>query len=223
MPTESLTIDGPAGPIEALLDLPATDAGAACAVICHPHPLFGGTMTNKVVHTVARACNALGVPALRFNFRGAGRSAGQHDHGIGETDDALAVVEFARSRWPGRPLWLAGFSFGAYVALRAQATAAPAALVTVAPPAGRWDFSDVRTPRCPWLIVQGDADEVVDPAKVFEWVAAQQPAPRLIRLAGAGHFFHGRLHELRDAVAEFLAESAAAAATEGTSHAANGQ
>lgn len=205
---ERLEIPGPVGLLEALREVPAAaQAPRAFGVICHPHPLFGGTMTNKVVHMLARSCHELGVPTLRFNFRGVGASAGQYDDGRGETDDALAVIEQGRALWPGAALWLAGFSFGAWVALRAAPRAAAARLVTVAPPVGRWDFAGLGTPGCPWLIVQGDQDELVDAAAVQQWAALQQPAPKLALLTGAEHFFHGRLNELRDVVNGFLKDA----------------
>jgi hypothetical protein len=174
-------------------------------VVCHPHPLFGGTLTNKVVHTVARAFVAQGAATLRFNFRGVGASAGSYDEGRGETDDLLAVIRAGRARLPGLPLWLGGFSFGSFVALRAQAAAGAARLVTVAPPVGRWDFSALEAPRCPWLVIQGDQDELVDHAQVAAWMAALAPQARLMLLPGAEHFFHGRLHEVKAAVSEFVA------------------
>lgn len=208
---ERLSLDGPAGALEALLEWPApAGAGAAGAdpavvgIVCHPHPLFGGTLTNKVVHTVARAFRARGAPTLRFNFRGVGGSAGQYDEGRGETEDLLAVAAWAGRRWPGAALWLGGFSFGSWVALRALDRLAPQRLVTVAPPVGRWDFGALATPRCPWLIVQGDRDELVDPAAVAAWAAASASHPQLTVLAGADHFFHARLHDLGDAVSAFL-------------------
>jgi alpha/beta superfamily hydrolase len=174
-------------------------------VVCHPHPLFGGTLTNKVVHTVARAFVAQGAATLRFNFRGVGGSAGSYDDGRGETDDLMAVIGAGRARLPGLPLWLGGFSFGAFVALRAQAAAGAARLVTVAPPVGRWDFSAIEAPRCPWLVIQGDQDELVDHAQVAGWMAALAPQARLTLVPGAEHFFHGRLHEVKAAVLAFVA------------------
>jgi len=197
-------IAGAAGDIELMVDLPAA-APRAVAVCCHPHPLFGGTLTNKVIHTVARSFAAQGAAAVRFNFRGVGASQGQHDGGDGETDDLVTVAAWARSRWPGLPLWLGGFSFGSYVALRGAARLAPALLVTVAPPVGRWDFSTIAAPACPWLVVQGSADELVPAAGVVSWAQAARPAVRIAMLEGATHFFHGRLHELQDAVAAFAA------------------
>jgi alpha/beta superfamily hydrolase len=208
---ERLSLDGPAGALEALLEWP-TPAGAGAAgpdpaavgIVCHPHPLFGGTLTNKVVHTVARAFRARGAATLRFNFRGVGASAGQYDEGRGETDDLLAVAAWAGRRWPAAALWLGGFSFGSWVALRAVDRLVPRRLVTVAPPVGRWDFGALPTPRCPWLVVQGDRDELVDASAVAAWAAASGASPQLTVLAGADHFFHGRLHDLTDAVGAFL-------------------
>jgi hypothetical protein len=179
------------------------------AVVCHPHPLHGGTLQNKVVHTLARAMQEAGAATVRFNFRGVGRSAGAYADGIGEADDALAVAAWARARWNCDALWLGGFSFGAAVALRAAATARPVRLVTVAPPVGRLITQQIERPACPWLIVQGDADELVDCASVQRWARDYAPdAPELLVLEGAEHFFHGRLVELRSGVLRFLLERA---------------
>ena len=215
---ERLAIEGPAGPLQALIETPQTEQGEALtvpafAVVCHPHPLFGGTLDNKVVYTVARAFEQLGAPAIRFNFRGVAASGGSYDEGRGESEDALAIIRFGRQRWPGVPLWLAGFSFGGAVAARIAAVAKAERLVLVAPGITRLeraDFDAARAaqPQCPWLIVQGDADDVVPPAAVLEWAASRQPlpgvpAPTLSVLPGAGHFFHGRINELREAVLAF--------------------
>lgn len=211
---ESLLLPGPAGDLEVRVDFPAPAADAepvapaAFAVVCHPHPLFGGTLTNKVVHTLARACNDWGMPSLRFNFRGVGASAGTHDGGPGEVDDALAVIRHGRERWPRANLWLAGFSFGAAVAVRASTVAAPAALVAVAPAVDRMDIGAV-APACPWLVLLGDADDVVSPQRMLDWARALHPQPVIQVLAGAGHFFHGRLPELRDAVLSFAQRTGA--------------
>ena len=205
---ERITLAGPAGDIEAMIEDPTAPGAApptAFAVVCHPHPLHAGTMHNKVASTLARSCNELGLPAIRFNCRGVGKSAGTFDEGRGETDDALAAVAMGRQRWPDAALWLAGFSFGGYVALRAsrQGDGARAArLITVAPAFTRYYDSPaaVPMPGCPWLIVQGDADEVVEPGTVIDWAAQLSPPPRLVVLAGVGHYFHGRLNELRETV-----------------------
>jgi alpha/beta superfamily hydrolase len=210
---EPLLIDGPAGTLQIAIEDPsATGAPAAraFAVVCHPHPLHGGTMDNKVVTTLARSFTELGVPTLRFNFRGVGSSTGSFDDGHGETDDALAVVAFGRQRWPDAQLWLGGFSFGGHVALRATrqpGAAGVARLVTVAPAFTRYYATpaDVPLPPCPWLLLQGDADEVISAPDVIAWARAMQPPPDLVVLPGVGHFFHGNLNPLRDAVAAWAA------------------
>ncbi|MFM8844485.1 MAG: alpha/beta hydrolase [Gammaproteobacteria bacterium] len=200
---ERILFPGAAGDIETLVESPS-GAPVAVAICCHPHPLFGGSMTNKVIHTVAKTFLAAGAVVIRFNFRGVGASAGVHDDGRGEVDDVIALAKWARERWPDLPLWLGGFSFGAWIALRAPVS--PALLVTVAPPVGRWDFSKISPPQCPWLVIQGDRDDLVDANAVEQWVRASG-ASSLVRLPEADHFFHARLHELRDAVAAFVASS----------------
>jgi uncharacterized protein len=200
---ERLFIEGQAGALEAILEDPGT-AGSSYAVICHPHPLFGGTMDNKVVTTVARALHETGVPTLRFNFRGVGASAGAFDQGIGETADADAVASWGARRWPGRDLVIAGFSFGGYVALRLAQRRVPRLLITIAPAVLNFDGAGAAVPRCPWLVIQGDADDVVDPRAVIDWVNGLDPKPRLLVLPGVGHFFHGRLRELRNAVIDAI-------------------
>ena len=206
---EQLLIEGPAGVLEALLEDPqlSSPSGppAGFAVVCHPHSLHGGSMHNKVVHTVARACQERAMPTLRFNFRGVGTSSGSYDEGRGETLDTLAVVAAGRARWPRAPLTLAGFSFGGMVSLLAAAAAAPARLISIAPAVTGAEFVSMARPDCPWLIVQGGADEIVDCAEVQAFAARFQPPPQLLVLPGAGHFFHGRLSELRDAAFAFLA------------------
>ncbi len=200
---ENLELQGPSGPLEASLTVPAgTPRGSA--VVCHPHPLFDGTMQNKVVHTLVRTFAGAGFATLRFNFRGVGKSAGAYDEGIGETDDALAAVAYLGGRFDSSALWLAGFSFGAFVALRASTRMDCSGLVLVAPPAGKFDFTAQPLPACPTLVVQGDADDVAPPDDAVEWVNATAPGPELVVLEGVGHFFHGRLNQLRNAVSEFI-------------------
>ena len=207
---ERLQLQGPAGALQAVVEDPGEGASpAAFMVICHPHPVHGGTMDNKVVTTLARAAHDLSCPSVRFNFRGVGTSAGTYDEGRGEVDDALAVIEWARGRWPDARLWLAGFSFGGVVALRAASRVGAgsiARLVTVAPALGRGFGSpeNVPVPACPWLVVQGDADDVVDPQLVIDWASRLAPAPQVAVLPGVGHFFHGQLGELQQQVLAFL-------------------
>jgi alpha/beta superfamily hydrolase len=195
-------IDGPGGVIEAIVEDPGT-AGAQYAVMCHPHPLYGGTMDNKVVTSVVRALHDCAIPTIRFNFRGVGSSAGAYDNGIGETADAAAVAAWGAARWPGRRVVVAGFSFGGYVALRLAGQITADRLIAVAPAVLRFE-PGLGAPPCPFTIIQGDADDVVEPQAVVAWASALIPAPRLILLPGVGHFFHGRLHELRDAVVDAI-------------------
>jgi alpha/beta superfamily hydrolase len=206
--TERLALAAPAGDLEALIETPVLEGapdGAAprnFGVVCHPHPLYGGTLDNKVVWTLARVFQQLGAPTIRFNFRGVGASAGSYDDGRGETADALAVIAHGRRRWPQAALWLAGFSFGGVIALRAAADVSPVRLIAVAPGINKLDAPG--PPPCPWLIVQGDADDVVPPEAVLAWARELSPAPSLSVLKGAGHFFHGRINELRDTVLDYM-------------------
>ena len=199
---ESVHIDGPSGPIEAIVEDPEHSVGAY-AVICHPHPMYGGTMDNKVVTTVARALNLCSISTVRFNFRGVGGSPGVFDHGIGETADAAAVAAFAAARWPSRAMIIAGFSFGGYVAVRLARLHVAETLIAIAP-AVHLFAPDTGAPSCPTVIIQGDADDVVDPTAVIGWASALSPAARLVVLPGVGHFFHGRLLDLRDAVIDAM-------------------
>lgn len=196
---EHVSVEGPAGALQTILEDPGVPGGSY-AVVCHPHPQFGGTMDNKVVTTLARALRETGMPTLRFNYRGVGASDGGFDQGTGETADADAVASWGAQRWPGRTLVLAGFSFGAYVALRLAQQRQLRLLITVAPAVHLFDAYALPVPPCPWLVVQGDADDVVDPAAVITWVKSLNPTPRMVVLPGVGHFFHGRLHDLRDVV-----------------------
>jgi hypothetical protein len=160
-------------------------------------------MDNKVVTTVTRALQECGIPTLRFNFRGVGQSAGSYDQGIGESADAIAAADWAAARWPGGRLVAAGFSFGGLIALKLALARQAAQLITVAPAIQFFEPLGSR-PSCPWLIVQGDADDVVDPKSVASWAAALTPPPHLVMLPGVGHFFHGRLQELRGAVLDAI-------------------
>lgn len=208
---EALTLQGPAGCLEALLEEPQGGSFTRAAVICHPHPLHQGTMLNKVVHTISRALNDLHIPALRFNFRGVGASDGHYADGVGETGDAVAVCRWLRERYAGADLWLGGFSFGATVACGAALAAHPAQLITVAPPpqAARRLLQGQRL-TMPWLVVQGEADGVVPSEEVAAWVAGLNPAPDLVVLPGVDHFFHGHISLLRETLVNHLAPAAGA-------------
>ena len=212
---ERVRVAGAAGNIEVAASIP--DDARAVAVVAHPHPLYGGTMDNKVVTTVARAFQERGAAAFRFNFRGVGASEGRHDEGRGETEDCLAVIAHARSAVGEHlPLWLAGFSFGGAVAVRASERVEFAQLVLVAPAFRRLTGEGLGAepdPRDPDLgsegrhtvantvIVHGDRDETVLLADSFGWANEREVA--VIVVPGADHFFHRKLHLLREAVARW--------------------
>ncbi len=200
--TTNLVLPGPAGALEVAVETPDADVAALplVAVVCHPLPTEGGTMHNKVVVMAARSLRELGATTVRFNFRGTGESAGRFDHGNGESDDLRAVVDWVREHRPGSALWLAGFSFGAYVTLRSCDALQPDALISIAPPAGRWDFDAIVPPRCPWLLIQGEEDEIVSPQAVYDWVDGLKDPPEVIRMPDTTHFFHRKLMDLRGAI-----------------------
>jgi uncharacterized protein len=199
---QKLFIEGPVGQLEAIWS-PTDSNTTRAAVICHPHPLHGGTMANKVVTTLARSWRDVGVSTLRFNFRGTGASAGVHDHGLGESDDLLATLAWLQQQGVSE-LDLAGFSFGSWVAAstapRVPAVFTLGRLVLIAPPVQYEGYAALQPPPGT-LVFQGDADDVVDPAGVQAWVASRQSPPELFCFSGAGHFFHGRLTELKDMLA----------------------
>lgn len=201
---EAVTFTGPAGELEARLEKPDGPPRFR-AIVCHPHSLYGGSMDNKVVTTLTRACRQAGGVALRFNFRGVGASEGEYDAGRGEAGDFLAARDWLADEYPDLPEWVAGFSFGSYVAasavseLNARGTP-PAALLLVAPPVHNYGFEALEAPGCPVTVVQGEADEVVPPEQVRAWAAETVFRPELLLFAETGHFFHGRLNDLRDLV-----------------------
>ena len=201
---QRLLIDGAAGTLDIVVNDPGAETGTSpapirrgLALIAHPHPLFGGTLDNKVVQTIAKTFHAQGYVAVRMNFRGVGASSGAHDEGDGETEDWLVVADEMRLRYGPLPLLLAGFSFGAYVQTRVAKQlleiGAPAArLLLVAPPVGRFQLELVTQGT---LIIHGESDDVVPLPDVLAW-ARPQRLPVVV-LPGAGHFFHGNLVELQ--------------------------
>lgn len=194
----SASISGKAGNIEILVTQPQTiTATSPIAVICHPHPLYGGSMNNKVVYILAKTFNELDAITVRFNFRGVGKSTGEFAHGIGEAEDLQLLVSELQKWRPDAPLWLAGFSFGAYVVARAQAVLEPQKLLLVAPPVSMYAFSALPGIHCPWVVIQGGQDEVIDAEAVKTWVAEQVHQPQLIWMEDASHFFHGKLNEIK--------------------------
>jgi alpha/beta superfamily hydrolase len=206
-----LLLPGAAGDLEVILAAPRI-AARGIAVICHPHPLYGGAMSNKVTYTLASIALNAGFYALRFNFRGVGRSQGSHDQGRGETLDTLRMVDWLRQRVPAAsngeppPLLLAGFSFGGYVSIAAAEQARPALQISVAPPFGGRFVYEARPPRppCPWLVIHSRDDDVVEYEATAAALAQYQPAPELHTVDGAGHFFNGRLDDIRKAAGEFI-------------------
>lgn len=203
-----LLMDGPAGVLELQVDDPGEADRGVDLLVAHPHPLHGGTMHNKVVHTLARAARDAGVRAVRFNFRGVGRSGGTHDQGRGEVDDLLAVREELARGKPGRPCLLAGFSFGAWVCAMAAVRCAregnpPPALLLVAPPVYYAGFDDLPPLPLPVDVFMGEADEVVPAEAVRDWARRTRLDVSLQGFA-ATHFFHGELGNLKRATTEWL-------------------
>ncbi|MCL2871592.1 MAG: alpha/beta hydrolase [Betaproteobacteria bacterium] len=198
---ERHTIAGPAGALEIALNIP--DAVRGIALIAHPLPTDGGTLDNKVVYTLAKSFFAFGFAAMRFNFRGVGRSEGAWDHGHGEIDDALRALEYAQSRLPqvaDRPPALAGFSFGTYIQTRVAQQVTPAMTVLIAPAAKRFALAVAPADT---LIVHGENDEVIPLADVLDW-ARPQHLP-IVVLPDCGHFFHARLTQLQTIVSKHIA------------------
>jgi alpha/beta superfamily hydrolase len=198
-----VTIDGPAGPLEGLLQEPDTAEPTLSALVCHPHPKHGGTLHNKVVHRAAATLRDHGAAVLRFNFRGVGASAGVYDDGIGELEDARAALAFLRSRHPGTRLWLAGFSFGSWIAARLAVTVPETErLILIAPPVVRQDFTVMRDATVRKHVIQGTVDDICTP-EALEVEYAKWPEPkRRILVEGGTHFFDKRLDGLARAVAQ---------------------
>jgi alpha/beta superfamily hydrolase len=206
--SKSVAIPGAAGHIESLIATPRTLAEPrGFAVICHPHPLFGGALSNKVTYQLASCALNAGFHAARFNFRGVGKSSGVHDEGRGETDDTLTVIEWMRERLPGAELLLMGFSFGAFVSIQAAARGRPKLQVSVAPPFGKYFANAPRPsrPPCPWLVIQSRDDDVVPYADTQIELSHYDPPAEVATVDGAGHFFHGRLGDIQHAVLDFIA------------------
>jgi len=203
------TLAGPAGALEVV----ATSAGAGAladeplvAVICHPHPLHGGSMDNKVVTTLVRTYRDLGIPSIRFNFRGVGASEGVFDNAVGEVDDLMAVVDWAHQCYPQAGLLLAGFSFGSSVAAQASHRLGGELehLVLVAPPVERYSYDLGGVFPCPVVVIIGDQDELVDVPGVVAWVDTLRVEKQLLRYPEATHFFHGSLGLVKQDLAELL-------------------
>lgn len=207
VPTEFLReIPGPAGPLEARLDLP--DGPPRAVAVCgHPHPLHGGTMHTKALYQTAKALTRVGVAALRFNFRGVGSSAGTFDAGPGEQDDFRAALTFAEGRYPGLPLWAAGMSFGSWIALTVGATDPRVSLLLgVAPPVDRYDFAALTTCVKPKFIVHGEQDELISAKDIRKFYAGLPEPKELVLIEDANHLFEGKTSLVGDAVEGLLAD-----------------
>jgi len=201
-------IAGPAGRLEALIDVPAASPRAA-VVFAHPLPTQGGTMHTKVVFQGAKALTRIGCVVLRFNFRGVGRSTGQWDNGVGELDDYRAALDYAAATYPGLQLWSAGFSFGSYVAMTCGATdPRVCALVAIAPPVDRYDYTPVIRSGKPKFIVHGERDELIPLRAVREFYARLQEPKELVEIDRANHLFEGQASEVGDAIEELLGDFA---------------
>ena len=205
--TGNTFLAGPAGRIEAILKEPDGPV-ERIAIVCHPHPLFGGTMHNKVVYRIARAFQEAGFAVLRFNFRGVGLSEGTHDEGRGEEKDLLAAMAFMEQTFPGAKLWLSGFSFGSAVMIRVACRHTRAVgLVAVGFPVSKYEFQDLGGCNLPKLFVQGSLDQF-GPVDQLERVFSGLAEPKqLVVIEGADHFFEGHLTELGDAISRFVDSS----------------
>lgn len=206
--SRNLFLEGPAGRLETILWKPLSQSGPVlAAVVCHPHPLFGGTMHNKVVYQVAKSLDSLGLPVLRFNFRGAGLSGGTHDRGRGEQQDVKAAVDFLAAEFPGIPLLLAGFSFGSWVGLRVGC-AEPRVneLIGLGTPVNSSDFSYLENCAKPKLFVHGENDVHGKLASVEALVKSLPGENRLVVVRNADHFFVGKLDQVDAAIRTWLQE-----------------
>lgn len=201
--TREVVIPGPVGDLEGILHIPDGEPPAV-AIFCHPHPLHGGAMHNKVVYRAAKGAVAAGLPTLRFNFRGVGRSAGEHDGGRGEADDLRAAMTFLRARFPLLPVLVGGFSFGAAVGLRVSATDKDvAALVGMGLPLSRVSFDFLAGEMRPLLLIQGEEDPFGSMADLRRLVEGLPDSVRLLTFPGEGHFFSGVLPRLAAAITDF--------------------
>jgi uncharacterized protein len=198
-------LNGPAGPLEALLWTSASTDPARAALVCHPHPLFGGTMHNKVVFQTAKALHSRGYPVLRFNFRGAGQSVGAHDKGRGETEDVRAAIDYLAQEFPGLPIVLAGFSFGSVVGLKAGcADARVQELIGLGIPVNDSDLSFLKNCAKPKLIIQGGNDQYGAKDRV-QHLFREIPEPKkLVFVPEADHFFTGKLDQVSAAISDWI-------------------
>jgi len=196
-----ISLVGGAGVIEAIVHIPKGFHDArtkAVAICCHPHPLYEGSMTNKVVHTLAKTFSKLGLVSIRFNFRGVGRSEGKHDNTIGESTDVVLICQQVIKRFPKAQIWLSGFSFGSFIAANVAHEVNAAQLISISPAVEHYDFTEVVDPGCPWLVVMGDEDDIVTPSAVDHWINMSPERYDYFQFPDTGHFYHGKLVKLSD-------------------------
>ncbi|MGC0772564.1 MAG: alpha/beta family hydrolase [Candidatus Acidiferrum sp.] len=205
--SRNLFLAGPAGRLEAILWSPSASTPPMAAVVCHPHPLFGGTMHNKVVYQAAKSLDALGLSVLRFNFRGTGLSEGKHDRGEGERGDVRAALDFLAAEYPDIPLLVAGFSFGCWVGLRVGCEDARVRLlIGLGAPVNNADFSYLSQCEKPKLFVHGGNDQFGDAGKLREIVGTLPGENKLVVVENADHFFAGKLDQLDAAITDWMKE-----------------
>jgi len=205
----SFYLPGPAGKLEVLTTSQKNENAKGVAIVCHPHPLYQGTMHNKVVTTLARTFQELKLNTIRFNFRGVGQSEGSYGEGKGELEDLLTIAAWIKTVYPHLPVWLSGFSFGAFIATCAAAKIMPVQLVTVGLPVSYLkEWPAIPSIPCPWLVVHGEQDELTPIAEVSHWIENIKPHPQLIIIQDASHFFHRKLIELRQQIRAVLSNKA---------------
>lgn len=208
VPHHHFLFDGPAGKIEALLAAPQTEnTHNAIAVVCHPHPLYEGTLHNKITYMIAKTLIEHGIPTLRFNFRGVEKSEGAFADGEGEKDDLISAIAKMKQMFPDKNLWLGGFSFGSCMALKVSQEQNATQLFTVAPPVKADYFTGIIAPQCPWLLLQGLADEVVNAQDVLDWCNTLSSQPDIRTFDDVGHYFHRRLPEIKNAMTSHIKEN----------------
>ena len=199
---ETIFIPGPAGDLECRVTVPDgwTNSGPV-GICCHPHPLYGGSLSNKVVHIIGKTFNELGCISLRFNFRGVGKSQGEFANTVGERDDLLTVYNWVKQKYKDSPVWLAGFSFGACIALMAHETIKPERLLIVAPAVDMYpELNKVQVVTQDWILAQGENDEIISAPAVTVWKNKQAIEPKLLWFEDTGHFFHGKLTQLSERI-----------------------
>lgn len=198
-------VNGPAGRLECLIDpINNSTKNRTLAIICHPHPLYSGTLHNKVVHTAHKACNNLNIPAIRFNYRGVGKSEGSYGNSIGEIEDLLAIIHWAKQEYCYTKLCLIGFSFGSFIAASGATKTKTDLLISIAPAVTNQDYQQLKKITIPWIIIQGLDDEVIDSNTVINYFNSLIPPPIIETFAETSHFFHGKLVDLKNCLIKYL-------------------